>query len=1408
MKKQIKLLTCLTKPLVLFLLLFALGVGQMWGWANRTYDGSTKLYIMNHAPTGWAENWAAGESTNLYVCLKPQSGSETWYTPTLESGSSMYARGALYSITPPSGTYEYVKLKRTNGKDDSAESGNVTYGIDFSSTTSNNLLKGWNTSNSTGTWDQINPTSVTSDGNGVLYFNMSPGDPTYIDYNFSAEKNYAFFYNNDHGEWSDQAVQVTGNYYKVHVPEGTWTGLILTRHGNVEKPDWSNVYTNGSGQKNQSTDITFTDNHNYISAWYENKYAGAIAATMSNYIPASTFILNGSMNGWNMMTAKYFEGGTLELSLPAKKTYAFKIIEGGDGGSGTWKGLYSSNCITSTMAKWGCSGSENIPINTAGAGTYTFEYNSSDGLSVTYPTTSHPDTNYVYLIDYDWDDPRIHFPYSSTSGVPCNLGGQQLDGLTSPSTITNTVTFNIDSKDKQFFYAAVGEYTKLHFFRYNDNVNKSGEQDPHPGQRLYWNGSAWTWSGIPVFIGLNRKGATDGDSEKWVDFNSTELGESEKIITPTKDYYTFGGYWTEDANGASGSKVIDNEGNWIASVADYTDASKKWIHAGTSTILYAQWIENLHDVDVEVSPAGAGSVQVSGSSISKIEKIGYETHSAVLTAVPTNAAWVFKEWQVTSGAHLDLINYAEGSTTMEITATDDGQKLTAVFEKRYELVGSVYDDSSNGGMPGWNYDGTGDFAINSFTALDTDNGVDLSYLCTLTSNTAYKFKIFDKKDGSYGKNDPTYDYYTLPANTSAELSDYGGGTEDVWIQTGDASGVFKFRITKIRKDGDRYYPTISVDRPQQANFGRRRVDIDGTAHDDNTGGTLVVDTSGTAISTGAWIPYGKTVQYTTAPVSGYTQTWYTSSEYSSTFVAGGIWEHAITSTDNCYAQFTENATTVTLSATNGQIKVGDTPSSSTTCGVTTPRSLTAVPNDGYRFTGWTKTSCTDYDVTSTSTNPTTLSGLGSGASSGQTLTANFALRYSLKGTMNSENWGTDHIVSNIETVGGKAIGYVDITLPANTSYEFAIFDLATSGWLKNGSDQVFYMTNGNSYAWGFGTDKTFNCGITTAGAGTYRFMWNITDKTMSVIYPNFVIYRSGDKDEDSESATHTTTSTVESYDGGTIAQGIEFRMKVRELDKWYTLCLPFEVNKVCVWDAEDGKYYEMKPYYRPTPGGIFYTGHYVIRTPYGENVTGPGIEIELENFDDWRDPVNASVLPLASTPYIIQWHHSYFYNRYISFFGATGQMIQNSMTSVDAPSENDKVRVCGNDAMKKGEVAGAYLLDNDYGSGAWLRDENVETVRTILPFECYIIASGETTGRYLAIRRGMTTDDTPTGWDDVLNSEQKQTITVYTLSGFQVTQYNDCSISQAAQRLRAENSEGIFILRSENESVKLMVGGK
>ena len=965
---------------------------------------------------------------------------------------------------------------------------------------------------------------------------------------------------------------------------------------------------------------------------------------------------------------------------------------------------------------------------------------------------------------------------------------------------------------------------------YNADGSSTRNWDSRTITTLY---AKWTARKYTVKL-EDMEPTTAGQGSVTVTFDAS-TNMTSAVTKPTKTNYTFDGYWTDnDDEGANlVTQLIDTNGYWKKDISTYTghDGSDNptWIYPNDKS-LFAKWNEDLHTVNVAVSPVGAGSVQISSSDISKVENIGIATKSDEMTAVPANAAWVFKEWQISSNdVHLDLETYTTTGTTMKINATANGQTLTAVFEPRYYLVGGEIMSGEDGvgtgtssGMPGWdNYNKPFEIVTNS-PILAT---------CSLTLGTNKNFYIMvrDKADGfSYGKSGGV----SLGDGTSLKFEN----KDNRVFFYSNGGTAYTFKITDIDGSGR---PTVSVERPYQVNIGRKRVDIDGNDHDDNTGGTVdlskqTAPETWTPISNGDWVPYGISVKYNASKEDGYTLDWYTASDYATQFSTEPYWFHTATSTGNGYAKFTEKSTSVTLANDgNGKVQIGGADATSTTCGVTTTRELTAVPNEGYKFSSWSK-SGDDITLSSFSTNPTTLSGNGSGATSGQTVTANFEERYSIKGTMNGENWGTTHTLSNIGTnAGSKDTCYVTMTLPANTTYEFAIYDEQTGGWYKAGTDAVYDMTYTNHTNWEFGDTKTYNCGITTAGKGTYKFIFNITDKTVTVVYPtsyqvnygaavggnitvvdddsqavpnggyvreggsvtyeatasdgytftgwcpndsygdtftdhnpwensnitatsnayakfhstNFVIYRTGDMSSDPRAAY----DDVESYDGGTISETIEFRMRVNRLDKWYTLCLPFEVNAVQVWDEEDYKYYDLEPYYRT--GDKYCTGHYIIRTPLSTT------DFAIENFDSrdrWVDPSSAvGYLPSANTPYIIQWHDSWFQDKYISFFGPTGASIPTSMNQGANTSSDETVNIYGNNCMTSGTVRDAYMLDPDYGSGgAWLRAE-VGTDRTVLPFECFIRANATTTAKYRVLRRDMA--DTPTGWDTVSETENKTT---------------------------------------------------
>lgn len=240
-----------------------------------------------------------------------------------------------------------------------------------------------------------------------------------------------------------------------------------------------------------------------------------------------------------------------------------------------------------------------------------------------------------------------------------------------------------------------------------------------------------------------------------------------------------------------------------------------------------------------------------------------------------------------------------------------------------------------------------------------------------------------------------------------------------------------------------------------------------------------------------------------------------------------------------------------------------------------------------------------------------------------------------------------------------------------------------------------------------------------------------------------VIYHDGDAEGDSHAPVDAVESITEGEDETfTISKIIEYRMKVRELDHWYSLYLPFTVSAVKVWDEEDDAYYDLIPYYRDEDS-IFYTGHYVIRTPELINDDS----IATSDFNKWHDPSSATdYLPAKRTPYIVQWHHSYFQNRYVSFFGAADQSIPTAMTVKAAPKTKNYVSVRGNDAMVDGTVVDAYTLNGDE---SWERTVDKGESVTIHPFECYIRANSEVTNKYLVIRRGMNFNETPTDFGTI-----------------------------------------------------------
>lgn len=927
-------------------------------------------------------------------------------------------------------------------------------------------------------------------------------------------------------------------------------------------------------------------------------------------------------------------------------------------------------------------------------------------------------------------------------------------------------------------------------------------------------------------VNLENLGADEGNKgteNVSVTYNSS-ANLTENITIPQKAHYDFGGYYTSNDEGVTlDVPLIDENGAWIASVDGYTDSDKNWLYADNLT-LYAKWTEHPYTIDLVVYPEGAGTIKIGEDVVGSVNAfIG--TMTDLITAIPANPAWKFKGWQ-----YSENVGPADGTgndNTVQIKATRNGT-LTAVFESRYCLVGQLNDGSNEaGGMPGMD-DYTVDFEVKSYNGLG-DAGVDLQCTRRLQPNAFYGFYIHDRVAGkNYGKN--SGDNPTLGSDEKWMLNDQ----DWVVLFNTSAVGPYTFKITNITEDNGAYYPTVEIVYPtaHQLELGWRYTLID-TPNElkvGYTGGTVTATSSGFSIKDKEYIADGEELQLMANANTGYRfdDKWYDNNDCQHSFMSGNPTQATVTSHFRVYAKFAEIPTPITITKIGGgEVQINGEDKESTSVGVTTTRTLTAVAAAGYTFIGWTLPDNADFEMIEGNVDNPTITLRGKGAGTEGEIIAKFTECWVL--SAQSEGWGNaEFTIANITVEDGKAIGYAVIALPANTDLQFKVVDKSTSSEYKNGVDKVYYMTYGNSQNWGFGTDKTYNCGITTAGRGEYRFKWNFTDKTMTIVYPesyqvnygaavggsvtsvlddegnevpnggyvrkggsvtykatasdgytftgwcsddsygdiftdfnpwkneniaatsnayakfhstNFVIYRTDDKASD----PRAVWDDVESYEGGTISETIEFRMKVNELDYWYTLCLPFEVNAVQVW--EDGAYYDIVPYWRTE--GKYYTGHYILRKP----VTTTNFAIEgFEGRDRWIDPESSDVLPSKNIPYIIQWHDSYFLDKYISFFGTAGQTIPTAMDEGSYASSDETVNIYGNNSMTTGMVRDAYLLDPYYGpDGAWMREE-LGTDRSVLPFECFILANPATTAKYRVLRRDMA-DDTPTGLDTLSKTE-------------------------------------------------------
>ncbi len=259
-----------------------------------------------------------------------------------------------------------------------------------------------------------------------------------------------------------------------------------------------------------------------------------------------------------------------------------------------------------------------------------------------------------------------------------------------------------------------------------------------------------------------------------------------------------------------------------------------------------------------------------------------------------------------------------------------------------------------------------------------------------------------------------------------------------------------------------------------------------------------------------------------------------------------------------------------------------------------------------------------------------------------------------------------------------------------------------------------------------------------------------------------------------------------------IPQPIAYKRKFRP-GMWETLCVPFEVERVTVYDDGDGKDYELYAQYDNAGNTI--EGSFWLRT---FDVRGENVAVTAETFqNNWQDiraTSAAEALPKKNVPYIMMMPdvEGYYDDKYVVFHGRAYQTIATTYAQPAAP-DDEHFAYSGNNTMIPQVLGHAYVLDaaGEYFDGA-------ETV-TLQPFECAVNATAKTVQRMprLGLNRQVdVTTDTPRPTTADVSGE------VYSLMGIYMGQYTNMDEQMALlQRL----PQGLYVVKTNTEVTKIWV---
>lgn len=300
--------------------------------------------------------------------------------------------------------------------------------------------------------------------------------------------------------------------------------------------------------------------------------------------------------------------------------------------------------------------------------------------------------------------------------------------------------------------------------------------------------------------------------------------------------------------------------------------------------------------------------------------------------------------------------------------------------------------------------------------------------------------------------------------------------------------------------------------------------------------------------------------------------------------------------------------------------------------------------------------------------------------------------------------------------------------------------------------------------------------------------------------PDFnVFYHSSDPNV-SSAETSDPLDAVYEFDGGQLVQPILYRRKF-DPGEWHSICIPFVVDSVRVWDEDDNCYYKLEPLWN---NGTRHDADYWLRTFDNEALVR-----ETAFKDNWDDPAVEHYVPEKDVPYIIRFPKgSYYRDKYVEFVGRWYQtIVSESAFSRPSVSTPGSFLYAGNNTMKRINMAQpAYYLNDNYTIDGQQYFVQRETAHTLMPFECYVVSDAETMTRVKIIgrRSQVITDIDNTEW----NVNDRTDYSLYSVTGQLITTLRNRTLDEVRQHCQTQLSDGCYMLRSANLTLKIIVGGK